>query len=323
MTNTNILITGGSGSWGRELTKQLLERNPAKITIFSRGEISQVDMERKFNNPVLDFVIGDVRDQDAVEKVMKGIDYVFHLAALKHVPICENLPYEAIQTNITGTRNLIDSAIRNKVKMFIDVSTDKAVNPVNLYGFTKGIGERLSIQANSRTSDTEFICVRGGNVLGTNGSVVPFIIQQIKTGSVQITDHRMTRFFLTLPQAIGLLFQAVDMGIGGETFVMNMPSFYIKDLVEVLIDHYGKAEIIETGAREGEKIHEILISENEISRSEFVNDDYYVIHPQIKTGRTYKHYGNGHKIPDHGLMSTDNLRDKEFLKDLLRLGGWL
>lgn len=130
-------------------------------------------MQRTFNNPALEFVIGDVRDNAAVDRVMDGKDYVFHLAALKHVPICENFPQEAIQTNITGTKNLINSAIKNKVKMFVDVSTDKAVNPINIYGFTKGLGERLSIQANALTKDTEFICVRGGNVLGTNGSVVP------------------------------------------------------------------------------------------------------------------------------------------------------
>lgn len=134
----------------------------------------------------------------------------------------------------------------------------------------------------------------------------------------------MTRFFLTLPQAIALLFQAVEIGVGGETYVMNMPSFYIRDLLEVLIEYYGNGtEIIETGAREGEKIHEILISENEISRSEFVNDDYYVIHPQIAFGREYKHYGNGHKIPEHGLTSRDNLHDRDYLKELLKLGGWL
>ena len=206
-TDKTILITGGTGSWGRELTKQLLEfYQPSKVIIFSRGEISQVDMLRKFNDKRLEFVIGDVRDKDAVDAVMRrGVDYVYHLAALKHVPICENQPQEAVQTNITGTKNLINSSILYGVKKFIDVSTDKAVSPINLYGYTKGVGERLSIQANCLTKDTEFICIRGGNVLGTNGSVVPYIIDQIKTGEVFITDSRMTRFFLTLSQAINLL----------------------------------------------------------------------------------------------------------------------
>lgn len=324
MNINTVLITGGSGSWGKELTRQLLEMNIDRIIIFSRGEISQVAMERSFNNRRLEFVIGDVRDQEAVDRVTKGVDYIFHLAALKHVPICENHPQEAIQTNIIGTKNLINAAIKNRVKKFIDVSTDKAVNPINLYGFTKGVGERLSIQANSLTDETDFICIRGGNVLGTNGSVVPFIIDQIKTGVVRVTDKRMTRFFLTLPQAIKLLFQAVELGRGGETFVMNMPSFYIIDLAEILIEHYGQARIEEIGAREGEKIHEILISENEVSRTGFINKDYYCIYPQIKTGRAYDFTSflfDG--LTEHGLTSKDNLKDKEYLKSLLILGGWL
>jgi len=324
ISGKTILITGGSGSWGRELTAQLLSRKPTKIIIYSRGEISQVAMQREFNNPVLEFVIGDVRDESAIDRVMRGIDYVFHLAALKHVPICENQPQEAIQTNIIGTKNVINAAINHRVKKFIDVSTDKAVNPINIYGFTKGIGERLSIQANSLTKDTDFICIRGGNVLGTNGSVVPYIINQIKTGEVQITDKRMTRFFLTLSEAIGLLFQAVYMGIGGETYVMNMPSFYIKDLVDILIENYHPGtKIKEIGAREGEKTHEILISEYEIYRTEFINEDYYVIYPQIKTGREYQHRDNGNLVPRHGLTSEDNIKNKDYLRELLIKGGWL
>jgi len=319
--NTKILLTGGSGSWGRELTRQLLLKNPKEVIIFSRGEINQVDMERKFNDKRLRFVIGDVRDQEAVEQVMRGVDYVYHLAALKHVPICENYPYEAIQTNIIGTKNLITAAIRNGIKKFIDVSTDKAVAPVNLYGYTKGIGERLSIQANCLSSDTDFICIRGGNVLGTNGSLVPYVINQIKSRSpVYMTDPTMTRFFLTIEQAIGLLFQATELGQGGETFVMNMPSFYIKDLFEVLIDFYGQTEVIETGRREGEKVHEVLISHDEADRTRYVNEDYFVIYPQVKTGRDY------FERPPAGIKefsSADNLKDKEYLIDLLRLGGWL
>jgi len=333
-TDKSILITGGTGSWGRELTRQLLEKNPRKIIIFSRGEISQVDMLRSFNDPKLDFVVGDVRDKEAVDAVMRrGVDYVYHLAALKHVPICENQPQEAIQTNIIGTKNLINSSILYGVKKFIDVSTDKAVSPINLYGYTKGVGERLSIQANCLSKDTDLVCIRGGNVLGTNGSVIPYIINQIKTRKVQITDKRMTRFFLTLPQAISLLFQASEDSIGGETYVMNMPSFYIKDLVEVLVDFYGDERdniiIKEVGAREGEKIHEVLISEQEIPFTHYVNDDYFVIYPQLKTGRVYSHaWDKDNKdtplmLPKHGLSSADNLKDKDYLCKLLRQGGWL
>jgi len=332
-TDKTILITGGTGSWGRELTRQLLEKNPRKVIIFSRGEISQVDMLRKFNDPILDFVIGDVRDKESVNGVMRrDVDYVFHLAALKHVPICENQPQEAIETNIIGTKNLINSSIIHGVKKFIDVSTDKAVSPINLYGFTKGVGERLSIQANCLTKDTEFICIRGGNVLGTNGSVIPYIIEQIKARKeVIITDSKMTRFFLTLPQAIKLLFQASEVGIGGETYVMNMPSFYIKDLVGVLVDFYGDdtVKIREIGAREGEKIHEVLISEQEVGRTKYVNNNYFVIYPQLTTGRTYFHiwdtpeFSVEPQLMSHGLSSADNLKDMDYLRELLKEGGWL
>lgn len=332
-TGATILGTGMSGSWGRELTRQLLEFKPKKIIIFSRGEISQVDMQRQFNNPLLEFVIGDVRDAKAVDMVFcRNIDYVFHLASLKHVPICENQPWEAIQTNIIGTMNVINASILHGVKKFVDISTDKAVSPINTYGFTKGLGERLSIQANCMTKDTEFICIRGGNVLGTNGSLIPFILNQIKTkNEVIITDSRMTRFFLTLPQAIELLFQATEEGIGGETYVMNMPSFYIKDLVEILIEYYGNKDTVikEIGAREGEKIHETLISDNELARTHYVNDNYYVIYPQLETGRTYFHlwdhpdYLQYVNLPANGLSSNDNLKDKEYLRNLLKRGGWL
>ena len=320
-----ILISGGSGSWGRELTKQLIEKKPKEIIIFSRSEISQVDMERSFCDSRIRYVIGDVRDINAVDNVMKGVDYVFQLAALKHVPICENNPKEAIKTNIIGTINLIDSAIKYKVRKFIYISTDKAVCPANLYGNTKAIGERLTIQANCMTKDTDFICIRGGNTIGTNGSVVPYIINQIKkSNKVQLTDDRMTRFFLTLPEAINLLFFAVVDGIGGETYIMNMPSFYIIDLVDLLISAYGdkntKVEII--GMREGEKLHEVLISEQESSRAYFVNKDYYIIYPQIKTGREYKKRECIYSLKKL-FTSNNNLKDKKYLSELLKTSGWI
>jgi UDP-N-acetylglucosamine 4,6-dehydratase len=318
-----ILIIGGSGSWGNELTRQLLLREPKQIIIFSRGEILQIGMERRFNNKLVKYVIGDVRDQRAIDDIVPGVDYIFHLAALKHVPTCENQVFEAIQTNILGANNVIEAAIKYKVKKFIDVSTDKAVDPINTYGLTKAIGEKLTIQANCQTKDTEFVCIRSGNVLGTNGSVVPFIIDQIKTtNTARVMDENMTRFFITFHQAISLLLYAAEIGIGGETYVMNMPSFYIKDLVELLVEFYGNENttIDILGAREGEKTHEVLISRHEIYRTYYVNDDYFVILPQLKTGRTYFH-------PDSRvvkeLSSADNLKDKEYLRELLKSGGYL
>jgi FlaA1/EpsC-like NDP-sugar epimerase len=324
--NKTIAIFGGSGSWGQELTRQLLFREPKQIIIFSRGEILQIGMERKFNNKTVKYVIGDVRDARAIDDVVaQGVDYIFHLAALKHVPTCENQPFEAIQTNILGINNVIEAAIKYKVKKFIDVSTDKAVDPINLYGLAKAVGEKLTIQANCLTSDTEFICIRSGNVLGTNGSVVPFIIDQIKTtNTAKIMDEKMTRFFITFHQAIELLLYAAETGIGGETYVINMPSFYIKDLVELLVEFYGDKEtkIEVLGAREGEKTNEVLISTHEIYRTYYVNKDYFVILPQLKTGRMY-FYHTSASIPVNGLSSADNLKDKIYLRGLLKSGGYL
>lgn len=321
-----ILCTGGSGSWGNELTTQLLEQNPKKIIIFSRGELSQVNMERKFNDDRIQFIIGDVRDFDMVNRACKGVDYVFHLAALKHVPVCENQPQEAIKTNINGTINLINACINNNVKKFIDVSTDKACSPSNLYGMTKAVGEKLTIQANNQTQSTDFVCIRGGNVLGSNGSVVPHFINQIKTtNKVTITDSTMTRFFLTLPEAISILFQAVEYSVGGETYVMNMPSFYIKDLAKVLINYYGdeNTKIEEIGIREGEKIHEVLVTEHESKTSYTFNEDYYVILPEIKTYRDYSHINKDNKVKFDTFSSGDDIKNEEYLFDLLMKGGFL
>lgn len=307
-----ILITGGTGSWGNELVKQLLPKQPKKIVIFSRGELGQVTMQRKFQSAQLEFVIGDIRDPEAVDQVFfeHKVDYVFHLAALKHVPVCEKQPQETIKTNITGTVNLINSSIKHGVKKFIDVSTDKAVTPSCFYGLTKAVGEKLTISANG-VSDTIFVCVRGGNVLGSNGSVIPHFINQIKTNNrITITDSRMTRFFLTLPDAISLLFEATESSKGGEIYVMNMPSFYIKDLAAVIVEHYGdeNTKIDEIGARPGEKVHEELFSKLENAR--MINEHYFVV--------------DGKPVEDGNVFSSgDNVKDKAYLKDLLTKGGFL
>ena len=326
--NKSVLITGGTGSWGNELTTQLLERKPMKIIIYSRGELAQVEMQRKFNDDRIEYVIGDVRDADAVDRLFsRGIDYVFHLAALKHVPVCENQPQEAIKTNINGTVNVINAAIRhNRVKKVIDVSTDKAVSPTNLYGFTKAVGEKLTIQANNLTEDVDFLCIRGGNVLGSNGSVVPFFIDQIKkSNKVYLTDGSMTRYFLTLSEAISLLFQAAEVSVGGETYVMNMPSFYISDVAKALINHYGDVDttIEEIGIRPGEKLDEELVSAHEAKRSYVFNDDYYIILPDIKMNRNYRYVENLNKTTFERFTSADNVKDVDYLTGLLDKGGFL
>lgn len=251
---------------------------------------------------------------------------VHNCAALKHVPVCENQPQEAIKTNIVGTTNLVNAAIKYKIKRFIDVSTDKAVSPTNTYGYTKAVGEKLVIQANALTKDTDFVCIRGGNVLGSNGSVVPIFIDQIKNNNeITITVGNMTRYFLTLPEAIALLFKASNIGVGGETFVMNMPSFYISELGEVLIDYYGNLNTStkEIGIREGEKMDELLISEHEAPRSYILNDDYYVIKPDLELNRNFSYLNNLSKVNFDKFSSVDNLKGKEFLRHLLDKGGFL
>lgn len=328
MQDKTILITGGTGSWGNELTTQLLQKNPREIIIFSRNEYMQVVMQRKFQNPKIKFIIGDVRDEYAVNQVFhrNKIDIVFHLAAIKHVPICENQPYEVVKTNIMGTNNLINAAVKYKVQKFVDVSSDKAVAPYNLYGLTKATGEKLTIQANNLTDDTDFVCIRGGNVLGSSGSVLPLFLDQIKKyNKVTITDKKMTRYFLSLSEAINLLFQGVENSVGGETFVMNMPSFYIMDLAELLIELYGNknTKIEEIGIRESEKLDEILISEHEASKTYVYNKDYYAILPSIKINKDYSHLNENPKFIGREFSSRDNLKDKKFLHEMLLKTGLL
>jgi FlaA1/EpsC-like NDP-sugar epimerase len=323
--NQRILITGGTGSWGQTLTRMLLDTySPKEIVIFSRGELQQVLMQRKFRDPRIKFVIGDVRDLEAVRFAMRGIDVVFHLAALKHVPVCEDHPQEAIKTNITGTTNVVNAAIEHRVAKVIDVSTDKAVDPLNLYGMTKAVGEKLIIQANDLSNHTRFVCIRGGNVMGSNGSVIPYFIEQIRSGGpVTITDREMTRFFLTLEQAIGLLFKAAESSIGGETFVMNMPACRILDVAEVLMDHYGKVDIVEMGAKPGEKLDEMLISQHEALQSYCYDENYYVILPTNSSFELLDNYNLLKKFEHAEFSSRTRLMNLDQIEEMLKKGGFL
>lgn len=324
--NKTIFITGGTGSWGNELTAQLLEKNPKQILIYSRSELHQVNMQRKFNNPKIKFLIGDIRDHDRLIECAKGVDYIFHLAALKHVPVCEEQPYEAIKTNIVGTKNIIEAAKLNRVKKVIDVSTDKAVDPLNLYGMTKAIGERLIIQANLEPSDTQFVCIRGGNVLGTNGSVVPFFADQIRRyKKISLTDKRMTRYFLTLKEAIHLLFKASEESRGGETFVMKMPSCKIADLAEVMAKTLSPEpiSIIEIGSRPGEKIHEVLVSRYESPLTYQYDENYFVILPQLKIDDLESKYKHLSKVAFEEYSSNDSLMSKDDIQKMLKDGKFI
>lgn len=325
-----IFITGGTGSWGHELTTQLLEKyKPKEIRIYSRGEHKQVEMKQEFgNNPVLRFIIGDVRDKNILGLSMQGVDFVFHLAALKHVPICEENCWEAVLTNIYGTQNVIECAMANKVKKVIDVSTDKAVDPFNHYGTTKACGEKMMINANQNyITDTKFICVRGGNVLGTNGSVLPLFKRQLKeTNEITVTDATMTRYLMSTREAIGLVFQATIDSLGGEIFVMRMPATSLEIISRVMTKMFGNSETKQKiiGIRPGEKIHEVLVSKNESPRTKAVNDKYYVILPQFASGDLTNHY-KGYKNIEHEEFNSNNAKQlsEDDLEALLRKETWI
>jgi len=323
--HARIFVSGATGSWGQTLISLLLTRyDVAEIVCFSRGELQQVLMKRKFKSNKLKFIIGDIRDSNAVIQATKDVDYIFHLAALKHVPVCEDNVQETIKTNITGTINIVNAAIENKVKKVIDVSSDKAVEPINLYGMTKAIGEKVSIQANNLNNYTKFICIRGGNVMGSSGSVIPYFIEQIKRGGpITITDNKMTRFFLTLEEAILLLFKASIDSIGGETFVMNMPSCYIRDLAEVLMDTYGKVEIVETGMRPGEKLDEMLISHHESQLTYCYDDHYFVTLPAGYNQALATRYHSHTKFPYEEFSSKTKLMNKDQIKSMLEKGRFI
>lgn len=321
-----ILVTGGSGSWGYELIRKLLSYQPKKVIIYSRNEDGQVKMNRYFSDPRLSFCIGDVRDREALCKACEGVDYIFHLAALKHVPICEEQPLEALKTNVIGTQNVIEAAIENGVKKVINVSTDKAADPSNFYGMTKAIGEKLIIYANLYKPDTQFINVRSGNVLGTNGSVLHLFAKQIKeTKQVTITDKQMTRFFLTQKDAINMLLEAAREGQGGETFVMNMPSCRVLDLAEVLIQIYGSKDvaIVETGPRPGEKLHEKLISKHESSNTVIFNNRFLVVLPVLNIPNLTDYYSKYPRANIRSYNSKDQLMNREEIAQMLREGGFV
>lgn len=324
-----VFITGGTGSWGQCLTKYLLKEQVKEVRIFSRNEAAQVAMERTFKNDHIKFIIGDVRDEHRLTETMKDVDYVFHLAALKHVPICEEHPLEAIMTNIMGTKNVIEAAIRNKVKKVIDVSSDKAVTPHNMYGMTKAIGEKLIIAANKKTDDTKFVCIRAGNVMGSTGSVIPLFINQLKTdNSITITDARMTRFFITLDEAIELLIKSVSISFGGEILVMNMPSLKIEDLANVLGKYYSSDafKINYVGIRPGEKIHEELISNIEMLNTYQLDENYYLIIPTIVKERLEKYHHNFtdyKKVTFSSYNSSSHLLSNEQIEEKLKSGHFI
>jgi UDP-N-acetylglucosamine 4,6-dehydratase len=274
-----VLVTGGTGSFGRKFVELMLsEYRPQKLIIFSRDELKQHDMRATgFDHPSLRYFIGDVRDAQRLERAFAGVTVVVHAAALKQVPACEYNPFEAIQTNIMGGRNVIDAAINRGVRRILALSTDKAVNPINLYGATKLCAEKMFIQANSYSGaqDTRFSCARYGNVLGSRGSVIPLFQEQRKRGKITITDSRMTRFWITIEQGVRLVVRCIEQMHGGEIFVPKIPSM---KLVEMATAIAPGCDVESIGIRPGEKLHEVLLSEDE-ARHTLEVDGMYVIQP--------------------------------------------
>ena len=284
LDNKTILITGGTGSFGKSFTRYVLKHyQPKKIIIYSRDEYKQFVMQNELKeyNSVMRYFIGDVRDKDRLKRAFEGVDYVIHAAALKQVPACEYNPNEAIRTNINGAQNVIDAALDTNVKKVIALSTDKAVNPVNLYGGTKLVSDKLFVAANaySGTKDICFAIVRYGNVAGSRGSIIPLFHNIIKNGGTElpITDMRMTRFWISLTEGVELVIKALKEAKGGETFISKIPSFHVPDLAEAMLPG---CKIKEIGIRPGEKLHEIMVT-TEDSFNTYEYDKHYIVYPQM------------------------------------------
>ena len=279
-----ILITGGTGSLGQALTHRLLQKNVKTIRILSRNESKQIEMESKFNDDRLRFFLGDIRDKERLVRATEDIDYVFHAAALKHVPKIEYNPFEAIKTNVIGSQNVIDACLESNVKKVICIGTDKAVSPLNTYGATKLLMEKLFVTANNyldpKKHATKFIAVRYGNVLGSSGSVVPKFIEQIKNKKkITITDNQMTRFSITMNEALDFILKAAEYGQGSEIFVPKIRAYTIFDIKKALIEILGDCGEEIMGVRPGEKLHETLINNEEIRYSWEYNDLYMITNP--------------------------------------------
>jgi UDP-N-acetylglucosamine 4,6-dehydratase len=303
-----ILVTGGTGSFGRKFIEIMLAENtPKKLIVFSRDEQKQHEMRQQgFEHPNLRYFIGDVRDFPRMRRAFEGVDFVVHAAALKQVPACEYNPMEAIKTNILGSGNVVDAALDANVERVVALSTDKAVNPINLYGATKLAAEKLFVQSNAYAGgrDTRFSCVRYGNVVGSRGSVVPVFIRQRESGQITITDERMTRFWISLDQGVRFVIRCLEQMKGGEVFVPKIPSMKVIDLAKAVAP---EAEINIIGIRPGEKLHEVLISEDE-ARTVVELDDMFIVQPAeaLWFGREWEKIGKPIKDDFHYISNKNN-----------------
>lgn len=328
LNNKTILITGGTGTFGKAFTSYVLEHyEPKKIIIYSRDEFKQFIMANEYKQYAdkLRFFIGDVRDKERLQRAFEGVDYVIHAAAMKQVPACEYNPNEAIKTNINGAQNIIDAALDAGVKKVVALSTDKAVNPVNLYGGTKLVSDKLFIAANAYAGhkDTCFSIVRYGNVAGSRGSVIPFFQNILDNGGTKlpITDYRMTRFWISITQGVELVIKALQESNGGETFISKIPSFKITDLAQAMLPG---CEMPEVGIREGEKLHEIMVTVEDAPNT-YEYDKHFIIFPQMTWNEKQKPNpdGKGKRVPDGFSYSSGNNTEwlsveqiKELLKNL-------
>ncbi len=312
LNNKAILITGGTGSFGKAFTSEILKSyKPRKLIIYSRDEYKQFIMQKEFAQyeSALRFFIGDVRDKDRLYRALDGVDIVIHAAALKHVPIAEYNPLEAIKTNIYGAENVIDASIDLGVEKVVALSSDKAVNPVNLYGATKLVSDKLFVAANSYVGKkkTKFCVVRYGNVAASRGSVIPFFKNLIDLGKKQlpITDFEMTRFWISLDEGVQLVFKAIKEANGGEIYVSKIPSFKIVDLAKAMCENCTLKEI---GIREGEKLHEVMITPED-ARNTYEYDDHFIIYPQFKWWGNTNIKPNG-KLVEKGFRYSSDTNDK-------------
>jgi len=302
-----VLITGGTGSFGNKFIEVMLrDYQPKKLIVFSRDELKQHEMRQIYSDSgdsSLRYFIGDVRDVDRLRRAMNGVDVVVHAAALKQVPACEYNPIEAVLTNVMGAKNVIEAALDMGVKKVLALSTDKAVNPVNLYGATKLVAEKLFVQANAYrgTGPTRFSCVRYGNVVGSRGSVIPLFLKQRRYGKVSVTDARMTRFWIMLEQGVRFVIRCIEQMHGGEVFVPKIPSMNIMDLVKAISP---ECQVEYTGIRPGEKLHEVLVSDDE-ARHAVELDDMFVVKP-VHPWWYDNNWGEGRLLPEGFRYGSDD-----------------
>ena len=321
LAGKTILLTGGTGSFGHAFVDRIVAEHPdATVRIFSRDELKQSEMQARYpNHPQLRFFVGDIRNRSRLTRAMKGADIVVHAAAMKQVPACEYNPFEAVQTNVLGAQHVVDAAIDTGVRQVVALSTDKAVNPVNIYGATKLCEEKIIVQGNAYAarSETKLSCVRYGNVVGSRGSVVPLFRKQLaEGGQLTITDERMTRFWITLDEAVDLVEKALDRSVGGEIFIPKIPSMRVTDLAEAMAPGAGY-EVI--GIRPGEKLHEVLITDDE-SRHSIDAGDIYVVLPEHPWWTDAPHWVDGTPLPEgfvYASGTNDEWLDAGQLRDQL------